>query len=248
MCRLLGYVSNKTLNLQTVVGADLEDFIKLSNKHGDGWGLALVERGNGNSRVYRMPEPAKQSSKLKDLVSNEKSDGAILHLRWATPGMPIRTENTHPFVRGKYAFMHNGFISTAVDQLIPPDLFSSLEGDTDSEKYFLIALECMNRFGPLQGMIEGVRKIHSTCDYSSLNAMLLTPEEMIVVSRHRPERIPADEPHDYYEIRYRMTEGRVVAASTGWPQEGWTTLPNHSVTRIDRKTLAVSTHCVSLVE
>jgi predicted glutamine amidotransferase len=242
MCRLLGYVSTFPVSLQTAVGVDLESFVELSVKHADGWGLAHVGRESGESYVHRRPEQARQSSKLTDLASTKVSSGATLHLRWATPGLPIRIENTHPFVRGKYAFMHNGAIFKGIDALLQPELQHLLEGDTDSEKYFLVALGCIDRLGPLPGMIEAVRKISNSCDYTSLNAMLLTPDELVVVSRYRVERIPPDEPADYYEIRYKATEDRVIAASTGWKQEGWTNFPNPSVSRIDRKTLEISRH------
>jgi len=159
--------------------------------------------------------------------------------------LPVRTENTHPFAYGHYAFMHNGFISKVINSLIRQDLWPLLNGDTDSEKYFIVAMECMERLGPFNGMIEAVQKICNTCDYTSLNAMVLTPDELIVVSQYRPERIPTDEPDNYYEIRYKATRDQVVVASTGWPQDGWMPLPNRSISRIDRRTLMISSQLLS---
>jgi hypothetical protein len=37
-----------------------------------------------------------------------------------------------------------------------------------------------------------------------------------------------------------MTADAVVAASSGWPQPGWTVLPNQSVLVVDRATLDMS--------
>jgi hypothetical protein len=34
----------------------------------------------------------------------------LVHLRWATGGLPVVPENTHPFTDGDYAFAHNGNI------------------------------------------------------------------------------------------------------------------------------------------
>src|SRR5262249_25118826 len=115
-----------------------------------------------------------------------------------------------------------------------------LEGDTDSEKYFLVALESIERVGPFDGMVQAVQNIAASCDYTSLNSMLLTPDELIVTCHYRPERIPADESPDYYEIQYKAEADRLVVASTGWPQEGWTRLPNRSISRFDRQTLMLS--------
>ena len=240
MCRLLGYVSRTPVSIETAVGPSLSEFVNLSRKHCDGWGLAHVLRGSDELRIFREPEAAWQSSRLKDLTHSAQSDAAIFHLRWATPGLVTRAENTHPFVRGRYAFMHNGAIFTGIDALVPSNLSPLLEGDTDSEKYFLVVLDSVDRLGPAQGMAEAVRKIDSSCDYTSLNAMLLTPDELIVVSHYRPERIAAGEPDDYYEIRYKTFEDRILVASTGWPQEGWPGLANGAVLRIDRRTLSIS--------
>jgi predicted glutamine amidotransferase len=242
MCRLLGYLSIEPLSLRNAVGTDFNEFLNLAARHGDGWGLAQLDRGAARPRVRRMPESALDSSELGTLADSVESDGATFHLRWATPGLTIRTQNTHPFVADKYIFMHNGAISPAIDTLVPSGLRPRLQGDTDSEKYFFVALECIDRDGPLSGMIEAVRKISGACGYTSLNALLLTPDELIIVSQYRPECIAAGEPGEYYEIRYRVGEGRFVVASTGWPQEGWTSLPNHSVSRIERTTLAISIH------
>jgi predicted glutamine amidotransferase len=240
MCRLLAYISPTPVTLETAVGGNLEHFLNLSIKHGDGWGIARVKQNDGEACVDRMPERAFDSATLKTLARTTAADGATLHLRWATPGLPIRPENTHPFVRGRYAFMHNGAISNAIDAIIPQDARHVLEGDTDSEKYFLVALGCMERLGPFDGMVQAVQTIVAACDYTSLNSMLLTPDELIVVSHYRPERIPADESPDYYEIRYKLEIDRLVVASTGWPQEGWTRLPNRSVSRFDRQSLMLS--------
>lgn len=242
MCRLLGYVSKLPVSLQTAVGAGFDDFVNLSIKHGDGWGLAHVDTESGEAHAHRLPEAARQSALLKELACNTKSDGATFHLRWATPGLTVRRENTHPFVRGNYAFMHNGAVFTGIDALLPRNLEFSLEGDTDSEKYFFVALEAIDRLGLFAGMTEAVKRISASCEYTSLNAMILSPEELIIACEYRAERIPSTEPDDYYEIRHQVDDNRILVASTGWPQEGWSSLPNHSISRIDRKTLAVSTH------
>src|ERR1051326_3770686 len=123
MCRLFGYVSRSPVTFETAVGTALTEFVDLSTKHADGWGVAQIDR-NGQARVLRKTEPARQSSELSALAHHSAADGAILHLRWATPGLPICAQNTHPFVRGAFAFMHNGAISNSIDALVPANLVS----------------------------------------------------------------------------------------------------------------------------
>lgn len=245
MCRLLGYVSDHPVNLRSAVGPALGAFMQLATRHGDGWGLAHVDRESSVAKVARAAESALASGRLQELSEAESADSAILHLRWATPGLGIRLANTHPFVRDPYTFMHNGAIFTGLDALVPDDLRATLEGDTDSERYFMVVLDGVRRLGVFPGIVDAVRRMQQACTYTSLNAMMLTPEALFAVSEHTPERIPADEPRDYYAIRYRKDGGKLVIASSGWPQDGWVELPNHTVTRIDRATLAIQTERIS---
>jgi hypothetical protein len=82
---------------------------------------------------------------------------------------------------------------------------------------------------------------------------------MYVISWHDPARVPADElrrrglsgtPEElagYFYIAYRATGDAVVAASSGWPQPGWTVLPNSSVLAVDRVTLTTSVFSLAQV-
>jgi hypothetical protein len=97
-----------------------------------------------------------------------------------------------------------------------------------------------------------VASIGSRYAVNSLNAILLSPGKMYAVSWHDPARIPeaelrrrgmASTPEEiagYFHLAYRMTADAVVAASSGWPQPGWTMLPNQSVLVVDRATLEMS--------
>jgi hypothetical protein len=87
---------------------------------------------------------------------------------------------------------------------------------------------------------------------NSLNAVLLSPAKMYVISWHDPARIPADElrkrglastPEEiagYFHLACLATPDAVVVASSGWPQPGWTMLANNSVLVVDRVTLHTS--------
>ena len=63
----------------------------------------------------------------------------LVHLRWATPGLPVEPRNTHPFRRGDVAMAHNGAIhpQDRLGELLPPAWERQLAGTTDSERYFL---------------------------------------------------------------------------------------------------------------
>jgi hypothetical protein len=46
-------------------------------------------------------------------------------------------------------------------------------------------------------------------------------------------------PERYFDLAYRVTEDAVVVASSGWPQDDWTFVPNRHVLVVDRRTLRI---------
>src|SRR3954469_5886994 len=110
MCRLLGWVSETPRPLADLVtAAELAEFTELSLQHGDGWGIAWYD-DHAQLRTLRSERAAHSDDEYARTVANIASTGAILHLRWATPGIPVQPGNTHPFVHDSYAFAHNGSI------------------------------------------------------------------------------------------------------------------------------------------
>ena len=54
--------------------------------------------------------PAWNNTNLSRLAEKVESPLVFAHVRAAYPGMPVSEQNCHPFVCGKYMFMHNGNI------------------------------------------------------------------------------------------------------------------------------------------
>ena len=69
--------------------------------------------------------------------------------------------------------------------------------------------------------------------------MFLTPTELYVICEHDAEKRPVEEGVDYYDLFYRNDGKDVVVASSGWTQDGWESLPNHKIMKVDRSTLAI---------
>jgi len=245
MCRLLGFVSKDEHTISEIAGSDFKTFSALSAKHGDGWGVASVDN-HSHTKLVVEPTRAKDSAKFAEVTSSLKSDGALLHLRWATQGLEVNEGNSHPFTFGEISFMHNGDIkpATSLDPFIDPELKSAMRGNTDSEKYFYNIISASKKSNLIEGTLSAVRNIKKNLSYSSINAMMLTPDKYIVICEHNNDRIPAGEPGDYYELFYRKDEKGILVTSTGWNQDGWTLIPNHSMAVIDRKSLAVEVHSI----
>jgi len=107
MCRLMGYVSHEKTNFDALVGKDFREFISLSSVHCDGWGIATIDHDAHAATLNRAPETAATSENFSKALAQTTTDGGLLHLRWATAGLPINENNTHPFTYKDYSFIHN---------------------------------------------------------------------------------------------------------------------------------------------
>src|SRR5262249_18384644 len=112
--------------------------------NGDGFGIGWYGVGESPG-VFHSVEPAWNDRNLRDLGAHIVSPLVFAHIR-ASSGTPVQQTNCHPFRHGRWLWMHNGGIADfarvkrdlvlAVD----PDLYPFIEGSTDSEVFFFLAL------------------------------------------------------------------------------------------------------------
>lgn len=237
MCRLLGYVANSPTTLQDFAGPTFQEFIKLSEVHKDSWGLCQVEANQ--ARLKKSAETASASKTFAEVSSESIASGGLLHFRWASPGIEVNDLNAHPFSYEDMAFIHNGALSP-YDALLPEisaDLLPLREGSGDSELFFLFALSKIKKSSFVPGVLEAIRSIKSSYEYSSINSMFLNSDFLVVISEHHPDNRPSWTEPNYYEVRYRLDDSGCLVASSGWTQDGWTLMPNHSALIVDRRTM-----------
>ncbi len=262
MCRLLGYVCARPTSVVDVLGADdFASFTSLTAVHGDGWGAAWRDADDGRTHSVNSTGTAILDETYAELAAAPLGASGMLHLRWATGGLPIRAENTHPFTDGGYAFAHNGNITPIprLDGLLTRESRSRLRGDTDSERYFRLLLQCIDDSGDeTVGVVDGLAILQREFPDCSLNALLLTPRALFAVhinSRaESPPRalralfehggsMPARHAAEYYAMDYRVTADAVHIISSGLDAAGWTPMPPDTAIRIDLDTRTV-THVV----
>ncbi|GGS62827.1 class II glutamine amidotransferase [Streptomyces griseoviridis] len=249
MCRLIGAVSRQTFPLRDLFADDLEPFLELAEEHGDGWGTA-VRVPDGTVEAVKAPERAHDGPLLNTVLNLSESDAALLHLRMASPGLPVDRTNTHPFGDRDMAFAHNGdFVPVDVlDTVIGPDLLASAHGTTDSERFYLaVRRRVDDGLDPVKALMQAADDIRAAAERSaSLNCLLLTSEALYAYTEHDPHSVVIDRRGTgYFGLRYRTTEdGRAVVASTGWPQPSpeWTHLPERHVLRMSPGTLDLTVH------
>jgi glutamine amidotransferase len=167
MCRWAAYRGN-ALFIEEIVSSPAHSLIEQSHSateartptNGDGFGIAWYgEREKPG--LYRDILPAWSDCNLRSLASQIRSPLFLAHVRAATSG-GTRRDNCHPFVHGRWSFMHNGQIDDfdklrrPLETLLPDDLYSARTGTTDSELIFLMALHFGLEHAPLAAFREAI--------------------------------------------------------------------------------------------
>jgi len=112
--------------------------------NGDGFGLGWYGTGDGPG-LYRSVSPAWGDANLRELASHIESPLFLSHVR-ATTGTAVQQTNCHPFRHGRWLFVHNGVLARFPETrrelmlAVDPDLFPEIQGSTDSEVLFHLAL------------------------------------------------------------------------------------------------------------
>ncbi len=110
MCRLFGYVTQSPRSVADLLGEDgLAAFTSLTSVHSDGWGMAWHAQ-DGTTRTSSSPRSADIDETYGLLVRESLSSAGLVHLRWASGGLDVRPENTHPFFAHDAAFAHNAHL------------------------------------------------------------------------------------------------------------------------------------------
>jgi len=148
MCRLLGWAARRPVTARELLGEEsLAALRRLARQHADGWGMA-AEEADG-LRVRRSTARADTDPAFTAATTAVASRAAVVHLRWATPGLPVELRNTHPFRSGSWAFAHNGAVRPVhrLGEILRPPWQARLQGTTDSERYFLAVLAELGETG-----------------------------------------------------------------------------------------------------
>ena len=116
---------------------------RFAKGNGDGTGSVYVK--NGEFVVNKWPlSLAKVVYRDYPLLDHMPHNGwTIVHLRAASHGENT-TENTHPFIKGKYAVIHNGIWSEYSLAKAAMKPYVDFDGETDSE----VAAQLLANVGP----------------------------------------------------------------------------------------------------
>jgi predicted glutamine amidotransferase len=228
VCRLFGWAAQHQTSAGELLGPDVARLQALSEIHKDGWGGAW--HGPSGLELYREDGPAYASAVFSETITDREGQTGLLHLRWAT-GTPRCLENTHPFVRDGFAFIHNGSlpIGPQLESLIDPDVLSSVEGSTDSERYFLAVLTERRKGTSVPEAFRRVINSIGDLPWPSLNAMWAEPDWLFAICAYQPEFRSADLDENYYRLQYVAARGVTMAWSRQVRSSDCEELPNRTI-------------------
>jgi predicted glutamine amidotransferase len=151
MCRWLAYSGSPVLLEELLYGPknslivqSLHSQMGAEETNGDGFGVGWYG-AQETPGVFHSMEPAWNDRNLRELSGHINSGLVFAHIR-ASTGSPVQHTNCHPFRHGRWLWMHNGLITdfhkTKRDLVlaIDPSLYPEIEGTTDSEVLFHVAL------------------------------------------------------------------------------------------------------------
>ncbi|MET7402384.1 class II glutamine amidotransferase [Dactylosporangium sp. NPDC005572] len=181
MCRWLVY-SGSPLLLEEVLYKPVHSLIDQSRHarlgvdttNGDGFGVGWYGVGDVPGLV-RAIGPAWSDRNLRELAAHVSSPLFLAHVRSST-GTSVQQTNCHPFRFERWLWMHNGSIARFAELkrdltlAVDAEFFPAIEGSTDSELMFFLALTFGLRDDPpgavarMVGLVEAVARRHEVAD------------------------------------------------------------------------------------
>jgi len=173
MCRWLAYSGSPVLlerllyePKHSLIDQSLHSRLGAETTNGDGFGIGWYGVGD-RPGLFHSIEPAWNDRNLRELAAHVESPLVFAHIRAAT-ATPVQLTNCHPFRHGRWLWMHNGVIydlpkvKRDLVLAIDPDLYPEIQGSTDSEIFFYLALTLGLEDDPPKAVQDAVGFIEAT--------------------------------------------------------------------------------------
>ena len=204
MCRWIAYTGSPVLldellykPANSLVMQSLHSRLGAEPTNGDGFGVGWYDEHSPTPGLFRSVEPAWSDRNLRELSQHVRSGVVLAHVR-ATSGTAVQQTNCHPFRHDRWLFMHNGFLAgfgamkRDLQLAVDPELFPTIEGTTDSETLFHLALTFGLTDDPPKavaaaiGLVEDVGHRHGI-DYPVQGTIATTDGEHLWAFRYSSE-------------------------------------------------------------
>lgn len=253
MCRWAAYIGSP-IYLEDVICRPGHSLVRQSHGatrchtpvNADGFGLAWYG-DRTEPGLYRDVMPAWSDSNLKSLTATLKSHLFLAHVR-ASTGTSTSRNNCHPFVVGRWSFMHNGQFGgydsyrRHAEALIADEFYGHRKGATDSEALFLMALGEGLEDDPAGAMARATAKFEALARHSGaapyvrLTAAFSDGERLYALRYASDDQAPT--------LYHRWSENRHGRAVVSEPLEsdeaGWQEIPQGSFCTFEGADLSIS--------
>lgn len=213
----------------------------------DGFGLAWYDK-RPEPGLYRDVYPAWSDPNLAALADQVQSPLFLAHVR-ASTGTATSRNNCHPFVQGRWSFMHNGQVGgfdrfrKSADMLIDDALYPERRGATDSEALFLIASGSGLEDDPRGALEAAVGKLQSmAADHGFPGPLIrctaaLSDGETLYAIRYASDHLA---PSLYYQWNDARRGWAVASEPYEEDATEWHAVPAGSFCRFTRDTVEIS--------
>jgi predicted glutamine amidotransferase len=173
MCRWLAYTGDPVLLDEllykpehSLIVQSLHSTLGAETTNGDGFGVGWYG-AQPTPGLFHGTEPAWNDRNLRELATHVASRLVFAHIR-ASSGSAVQQTNCHPFRHGRWLWMHNGLLGdfAAVKRdltlAVDPDLYPEIQGSTDSELLFFLALTLGLKDDPPRAVERAVGLVEAT--------------------------------------------------------------------------------------
>ena len=201
MCRWVAYLGAPIAPKELLHDPE-RSLIEQSRRHapnmaipnGDGTGLGWYDH-RAEPALFRSIVPAWGDENLLELAAEIRSPLFLAHVRAGT-GTPVQQTNCHPFRWRNWLFVHNGYVADykrlrrELLLAVHPDLFTNIDGSTDSEVLFHLALT----FGLADDPIAGLERMAGFVEATAAAAGVTGPALQMTIG--------VSDGHRLYAVRY----------------------------------------------
>jgi len=204
MCRWMAYMGDPVRAdellirpVHSIIDQSLHAKLGGFTTNGDGFGVGWYGDGPVPA-VYKSVHPAWNDENLRELARQIRTPLLFAHVR-ASSGTPVQRSNCHPFRHGNWLFMHNGSIADFHEvkhdlvMAVDPSLYPDIEGSTDTETLFFLALtygltdDPPDAVARAVGLVEKVGRSHGV-EYPMHMTLATTDGESLWVFRYSSEK------------------------------------------------------------
>jgi len=182
--------------VHSIIDQSLHSRLGATTTNGDGFGIGWYGEADGPA-VFKSIDPAWNDQNLREIAGRIRTPLLFAHIR-ASTGTPVQRSNCHPFRHGRWLWMHNGAIrdfhrvKRELLMAVDPSLFPDIEGSTDSELLFFLALTFGLTDDPFDGVARAVGLVERVgldngVDYPMQGTVATTDGQSVWVFRYSSE-------------------------------------------------------------